>query len=117
MLLNDIARTSAGVAGARARSKKIERLGSLLGGARPEEVPVAVAYLSGALPHGAIGVGWASLRELPPPAAEATLEVLAVDAALRRIGSTTGAGSQAARKRELADLFGRATEIEQRFLR
>ncbi|HEX9121825.1 MAG TPA: ATP-dependent DNA ligase, partial [Actinomycetota bacterium] len=46
-----------------------------------------------------------------------TLEVLAVDAALRRIGSTTGAGSQAARKRELADLFGRATEIEQRFLR
>ena len=30
--------------------------------------PVAVVYLSGYLPQGTIGVGWAALRELPPPA-------------------------------------------------
>jgi DNA ligase-1 len=117
VLLDDLARTSAEVAGTRARSTKIERLAPLLRDARPHEVPVAVAYLSGELPHGAIGVGWASLRELPPPARAATLEVVEVDAALRRIGALSGAGSQGARKRELTDLFGRATEREQRFLR
>jgi DNA ligase-1 len=76
-----------------------------------------VAYLSGALPHGSIGVGWASLRDVSPPAASATLELVDVDASLRRIGGLAGAGSQAARRDELRDLFGRATEPGQRFLR
>ncbi len=116
MQLEDVARTSAEVAGTSARSKKVERLAALLRSAGPDEVPVVVAYLSGALPHGPIGVGWASLRDLPAPAPQASLEVREVDAALRRIGSLSGTGSQAARRRELADLFGRATEPERRFL-
>jgi len=116
MLLEGVARTSAEVAETRARSKKIERLAALLRSARSDEIPVVVAYLSGTLPHAPIGVGWASLRDLPAPAPRASLEILEVDAALRRIGSLSGAGSQAARRRELAGLFERATEPEQRFL-
>ncbi|MGH2556421.1 MAG: ATP-dependent DNA ligase [Actinomycetota bacterium] len=117
MLLHEIARTSADVAEASSRLAKIERLAACLRRLSPAEIPVAVAYLSGELPQGTIGVGWASLRELPPPAPPpATLELLEVEAALRRIATTTGQGSQAARRNELAGLFGRATEPERRFL-
>ena len=93
-------------------------LRQLLARLRPEEVPIAVAYLSGALPNGSIGVGWASLREVPSPSpSPPTLELVEVDATLRRIGGLAGAGSQAARREALRDLFRRATEPEQRFLR
>ena len=75
-----------------------------------------MAYLSGRLPQGTVGVGWASLRDRPPPASEATLELLEVDAAFERIRSAAGTGSQEARRTELAALFERATEPEQAFL-
>lgn len=117
MHLADIARVSAALAETRARLKKVELLADCLRRLRPEEVPVAVAYLSGDLPGGSIGVGWASLRELPPPAdPPSTLEVLDVDAALRRIRDARGPGSQALRRQELAELFSRATDEERRFL-
>jgi len=117
MLLEEIARTSAEVADSSSRLAKIERLADSLRRLRPEEVPVAVAYLSGELPEGTIGVGWASLRDLPPPASPPpSLELLEVEAALRRIASTTGRGSQASRRNELHRLFGRATERERQFL-
>jgi DNA ligase-1 len=116
VLLAGIARTSSEVAATPARLAKIELLAACLREARPDEVPVAVAYLSGELPHDRIGVGWALLRNLPPPAGAPSLEVLEVDAALRRIGAAAGPGSQTARRGDVADLFGRATEPEQRFL-
>jgi DNA ligase-1 len=116
-LLDEIARTSVEVASTSSRLKKIEQLSSVLARLNPDEVPIAVAYLSGALPHGSIGVGWASLKDVPSPAASPTIDLVEVDATLRRIGSLAGAGSQAARREALHDLFGRATEAEQRFLR
>jgi DNA ligase-1 len=117
MVLEEIARTSLAVADTRGRLAKIELLAACLRALGPEEVPVAVAYLSGELPHDRIGVGWASLRDQPAPApSPATLELLEVDAALRRIGAAAGPGSQALRRDELRALFARATEPEQRFL-
>src|SRR6266496_3026077 len=116
MRLEEIARTSATVAETSARLAKIGALAEVLRRLRPEEVPVAVDYLSGELPQGSIGVGWASVREVPDPASAPTLELLEVDAALSHLFATTGRGSQAGRRRELADLYGRATEPEQRFL-
>jgi DNA ligase 1 len=117
MLLEEIARTSADVAATSARSKKVERLADCLARLRPEEVPVAVSYLSGELPQGSIGVGWAALRDPPPPAAKPSLELLDVDAAARRIAAASGKGSQAVRAAEVGALFERATEEEQGFLR
>jgi DNA ligase-1 len=118
MRFRELAETSADVAGSRSRLAKIERLAGLLRRLRPAEVPVAVAYLSGELPQGSIGVGWASLRTLPPAAAPPpTLELLEVDAAVERIRGATGPGSQAVRREELAGLFGRATSGERDFLR
>jgi ATP-dependent DNA ligase I len=118
MLLGEVAAASADVAATSSRKAKVDRLSAVLAALRPDEVPIAVAYLSGVLPTGSIGVGWASLKDLPPPAsAPATLELLEVDAALTRIGSLAGAGSQAARRTALHDLFARATADEQEFLR
>src|SRR3970040_576219 len=117
MLLAEIAQASADVAATPARLGKIARLAECLGHPRPQEGAVAVAYLSGELPRGTIGVGWAALRALPPPAPPPpTLELLEVDAAVSRVAAISGPGSQAARREELSCLFGRAPEPEQRFL-
>jgi DNA ligase-1 len=116
MLLEEIARASQDVGATAARLVKIEQLASVVRRLRPDEVAVAVAYLSGELPQGSIGVGWAQLRDRPPPAADASLELLDVDAALRRVGSASGKGSQALRRGELEALLARATGLEQRFL-
>src|SRR5947207_1273448 len=103
MLLDEVARTSADVAATAARLKKIESLAACLRSARPDELPVAVAYLSGELPHAPIGVGWAALRERPAPAVPPpTVQLLEVDATLRRVGETTGRGSRERRSEELA---------------
>ncbi len=117
VLLEEIAGTSTAVAETPGRLAKIDLLSNCLRRARPEEMPIVVAYLSGELPEGTIGVGRAALRDLPAAARPpATLEVLEVEAAFRRIAATSGRGSQAIRRSELAGLFGRATELEQRFL-
>jgi ATP-dependent DNA ligase I len=116
--LEEIVATSAAIGRTRSRTAKTELLASCLRRLQPEpeEVPIAVAYLSGRLPRGTIGVGWASLRERPPPAAASTLGLIEVDAALERIRLAVGTGSQAARRRELSALLGAATEPEQEFL-
>jgi DNA ligase-1 len=116
MLLALIATTSADVAATASRLAKVERIADCLRAAAPEEVAVAVAYLSGELPQGTVGVGWAALREKPAPADRATLELLEVNGAVSRLQSIAGKGSQGARREELAALFARATEPEQRLL-
>ena len=116
MLLALLATTSADVAATSSRLAKVERIVECLREAAPEEVGVAVAYLSGELPQGTVGVGWAALREQPDAAERATLELLEVDAAVSRLQSIVGKGSQGARRQELAALFARATEPEQRLL-
>jgi ATP-dependent DNA ligase I len=116
MLLDEIASTSIAVAETSSRSAKRDALAACLRRLRPEEVATGVMYLSGTLPR--IRVGWASLRDLPPAAQPPpTLELLEVDAALRRVAAASGPGSQKRRKEEMQALFARAIEPEQRFLR
>ena len=116
MLLDELAQTSAEVAATSARSAKIARLAECLGRASPDEVAIAVSYLAGELPQGSVGIGWALLRDPPPAAAEASLELLEVDAAVSRLQAISGKGSQATRREQLGTLFCRATDGEQRFL-
>jgi DNA ligase 1 len=116
MLLADLVDTSATVASTRSRLAKVEAIADLVRRAAPEEVPIVVSYLSGELRQRRTGVGWASLRDLPPPAAEPTLTVADVNAAFARVAEASGPGSVAIRRETLAALFGRATEDEQRFL-
>ncbi len=116
MLLAEIAEVSAAVAATSARLAKIQALADALREAGPIEVPIAVAYLSGELPQRQVGVGWAALRDGFPAAASPTLTLTEVDASLSAIGAVAGKGSAATRKALVGELFGRATEGEQRFL-
>jgi DNA ligase-1 len=115
-LFRDLVETSAAVGGTASRSEKIERLATLLRRLEPAEAPIAAAYLSGQLRQRQIGVGYASIRELPEPAAESSLTLMEVDAALDAVGSLAGRDSHAERRRQVASLFGRATRLEQDFL-
>jgi DNA ligase-1 len=116
MLLADLVQASVDVAATSSRLAKTGRLAECLAHASSHEVAIAVSYLCGELPQGAVGVGWASLRDLPLPASEATLGLLDVDRAVDRLQAISGKGSQAARREELAALLGRGTEAEQGFL-
>ncbi len=116
VLLTEIAETSDAVASTSARLAKVERLAACLRHLDPAEVVVAVAFLSGELRQRQIGVGYASLRAVPAAASSPTLQVLEVDDFFERIGRQAGQGSQAERRRLLAELLSRATAAEQRFL-
>ncbi|MGV9800757.1 ATP-dependent DNA ligase [Mycobacterium sp. NPDC003449] len=119
MLLADIATASADVAATPARLAKIDRIATLLSGVADDArtATVAVSWLSGVLPQRQIGVGWAALRTLPPPAGTAALTVTDVDARFTAIGALSGPGSQASRAQRVRDLFAAATDTEQAFLR
>ncbi|OEV25530.1 ATP-dependent DNA ligase, partial [Streptomyces nanshensis] len=116
MLLADIARTSALITRAAGRNEKVTLLAELFGRAEPSEAPLVVTYLAGRLPQRRTGVGWRTLRELPPPAAEPSLTVPDADTAFDRIAQVSGKGAQAERKRLLDGLLAAATEEEQQFL-
>jgi DNA ligase-1 len=116
MLFAEVARVSGEIARTSARTRKTALLAEFFRAAEPEDVPVAIAYLSGRLPQGRLGVGWSALRDRARPAEEATLTVAGVDAALTAVRELTGTGSQSARRSLLQDLFGAATDREQRYL-
>ncbi|HEU4423793.1 MAG TPA: ATP-dependent DNA ligase, partial [Pilimelia sp.] len=112
----ELAAVSAAVAATSGRRAKVDLLAGALRGLEPGEIAAGSAYLAGELRQRQTGVGWASLRDLPPPAAEPTLTVAAVDAAIAVIAAITGAGSQARRRDALGALFASATADEQRLL-
>ena len=68
VLLSDLVRTSEAVSLASGRRVKINEIAGLLRRAAPEEIPVAVAFLSGELRQRQIGVGYAALGGLLRPA-------------------------------------------------
>jgi DNA ligase-1 len=112
VLLADLVATSDAVAATSARSGKTALLAEALRRLEPVEVAAGVAFLSGDLLQRQIGVGWASLRERPEPAAEPSLSVGEVDRTFAAIGALAGAGSQTARREALGALLGHATARE-----
>ncbi|MFI6331969.1 ATP-dependent DNA ligase [Micromonospora chersina] len=112
----ELAATSAAVGATSGRRAKVELLAAALRSLDPDEVPAGAGYLAGELRQRQTGVGWASLRDLPPPAAEPSLTVGGVDAAIEEIAAVGGAGSQARRRELLGRLFAAATADEQRLL-
>ncbi|MEA2169164.1 MAG: ligase 1, partial [Solirubrobacteraceae bacterium] len=117
MRFADLAETSEAVRAAPGRKAKAEAIAATLRLLPGEEVAAGTAFLAGDLLQRQIGVGWASLREVPEPAGSATLTVADVAATFERIGALGGPGSVAARRDELAALFAAATTDEQRLLR
>ena len=110
---------SAQVAATRSRLAKTQAVARALAEAAESgahEARLAAAYLAGSLPQRRTGVGWRSLAALPAPAAESTATLAEVDAALEQLATLSGAGSAGRRAAAVADLFGRLTADEQRYL-
>ncbi|MFC8507615.1 ATP-dependent DNA ligase [Streptomyces sp. NPDC057411] len=120
MLLARVAEVSGQVAATSARSRKIGLLAELFAEAAPEESPLVIAYLSGRLPQGRIGVGWSVLKHVVPPAVEPaeqpTLTLAGTDAVMDELAAVSGPGAQARRAELVRGLVAAATLPEQEFL-
>jgi DNA ligase-1 len=117
VLFAELASTSEQLAATTKRGEKSALIAAVLRRLAPDEIEIAVAFLTGAARQGRIGVGWRTLQAArTDPAAETTLEIIAVDAAIERLGAMSGQGVAAARRAVLTDLFGRATRSEQDLL-
>src|SRR5262245_48556847 len=115
-LLADLVATSDAAREIPGRLAKIARIADGLARVEPGEMAAAVAMLAGVPRQGSVGIGWAALKDLPPPAATPTLTVAEVDRALTAIAGAAGPGSRTARLGALRELMARATTGEQRFL-
>ena len=117
MLLNVLVSTSNQVAATSGRLAKITLLADLLKQASPDEIELAIAYLSGTIRQSKIGVGWATLQKAKTHVAtSASLQLRDVDETLEKIATTSGKGSTGEKQRLLGDLFAKATAEEQEFL-
>jgi DNA ligase-1 len=115
--LCEVVETSEAVAATRSRTAKIETIAATLARMSPAELPAGAAFLAGEPRQRRLGVGWASLRDAPPPAASPGLTVTDVDTAFERLAALAGSGSQASRAAVLDSLLAAATAPEQRYLR
>jgi DNA ligase-1 len=118
VLFVELANASRLVAATSKRGEKVAALAAVLRQAAPDDITPAVAFATGATLHGRIGVGWATLSDVrPAPAAEPSLTVADVHAAIGRLATIDGAGSVARRRQALHDLLAAATEPEQALIR
>jgi DNA ligase-1 len=117
MLLASVVETSRRVAETSKRLEKIDLLATLLRQLDPEEVETVVAYLSGYIRQGRIGVGYATIQAVvAEPAEPAALEIHEIDRALAELIAVSGRGSEGRRRELLHSLLARATKPEQDFL-
>jgi DNA ligase-1 len=116
-LLAEVVRTSSQVAASAGRLAKIRLIADRLRALAPEELEIALPYLSGDLRQGKLALGYTTLqRAIDRPATASTLTLHDVDAAFACLKETRGKGSAANRSGVLRDLFARATAEEQDFL-
>ena len=118
MKLEDLVRVSSSVAATPGRLEKVAQLAALLKRAQPDEIAIAIGFLTGWPRQGKLGVGWASVATAREhePAAMASLELRDVDSAFETLATVKGKSSGKERARLLGELFARATAPEQEFL-
>jgi DNA ligase-1 len=117
-LLAELVQVSQRVGATPARRGKVGELAALLKSLAPEEIDLGVHYLSGEIPQGKIGIGYAAVRAAAstPAAGSAALSIAEVDHWLSELAGIRGSGSAARRAAALQQLFARATAAEQQFL-
>ena len=116
-LLAELAAVSRRVSDTSSRRAKIQELAGCLRGLAPDEVPIAIAFLSGETRQGRLGVSYSALRGAGnTPAPQPSLTLGEVDAAFAELAATAGKGATAFRAERLTGLFSRATLEERDFL-
>ncbi len=114
--LAELVSVSNRVAGTSSRTSKIHLLADYLERLDLPSVPTAVAFLSGVIPQGALGVGWATISDLPRASTRPGLELADVMDVFDRLGATSGPGSTARSRELVTELMAAATDAEQSFL-
>ena len=79
MKFAELVETSGRMAATRSRLNKAAYLATLLGKATLDEVPLIVSYLSGTIPQGRVGIGYAALEPLRSVAASTAPELELAD--------------------------------------
>ena len=117
-LFGELVQASQRVGAAAARRVKVSELAAFLKILAPGEIDIGVHYLSGELPQGKIGIGYAAVRAAASVAAaqSAALSIAGLDDKLSELSAIRGEGSAARRAAALRDLFSRCTAPEQKFL-
>ena len=115
--LAHLVRVSNQVAATSSRLAKIRELADFLRPLAPEEIEIALPYLSGDIRQGKLTVGYATLHSARSDAGAApTLSLGDVDAAFQKLKQVKGKGAAEQRSTLLRELFQRATAEEQDFL-
>jgi DNA ligase 1 len=116
--LQELVRASREVTETRSRTAKIERFARVVAELDPNEIEIAIGFLSGEPRQGRLGVGGATLSRLSgaAAAAESTATLADVDTTLERVATASGKGSSGERDRLLGDLFARLTADECEFV-
>lgn len=138
--LAEVAATSRAVRATASRLEKQAHLASLFARLDAADLALAVSYLSGEIPQGALGVGWKAIAgalhgpaagEAPPsgnielfpagspeavPASAPDFTLAEIDRVFAAIAAARGAGSSARSTALLRDLFARSGESDRDFL-
>jgi DNA ligase-1 len=116
-LLADVVSTSAQVAANAGRLAKIRALADCMKQLEPDEIEIAIPFLSGETRQGKLTLGYAQLKE-GQPASTATpqLTLREIDAVFEELKAIKGKGSAGRRQAALKALFERTTSAEQDFL-
>jgi DNA ligase-1 len=116
--LADLVGASQRVSATAGRLMKVAELAALLRALSADEIEIATYYLSGEIPQGRVGIGYASLQAAAAVTAvqQPQLTLPELDGRLGAIAATRGSGSAARRAQALRELFSRATRAEQQFL-
>src|ERR1700720_99342 len=111
MKLEELVQVSAAVAATPGRLDKISRLATLLARVPPDDLPIAIGFLTGWPRQGRLGAGWASVASAPDRQAGAAspLDLRDVDRAFDQLRSVRGKNSGNERVRLLGELVARAT--------
>ncbi len=116
--LADLVHTSQNVGATASRLAKVRELAGFLRGLHADEIDTAVHYLSGEIPQGRIGIGYAALKTAAAThsASQPALTLAEVHQRISDLERIRGSGSTAHRAGALGELFARATADEQQFL-
>ena len=116
-LLAEVVRASAAVAATSSRLAKIRLIAECLRALDPDEVEIAIPYLSGDIRQGKLALGYATLQSaMGNPAPAPALTLSDVDSAFQHLKNIKGKGAAISRQQSLKALFEKATAEEQDFL-
>src|SRR3954453_19568677 len=116
--LADLVTASQELSGTSSRSRKVAILAELLGRLSPNEVAIAVGFLSGVPRQGRVGIGYSTIYGVDAAApADPSIALHELDRCIVDVEAAMGTGSGARRKQLLQQVLDRATAAEADFIR